>query len=124
MKNFVLLSSGGSMPEEAEMAQVMKDWEAWYGQLGSAVVDPGNPMSAAKSIDPDGSVKDGPTGTMPNGYIILQADSLDAATKWPSPARYCKVVQISRFLRLSQECKCLMPITKQPQLIRAGVFSL
>ena len=90
MKNFVLLSSGGSMPEEAEMAQVMKDWEAWYGQLGSAVVDPGNPMSAAKSITPDGSVKDGPTGTMPNGYIILQADSLDAATKM---AQSCPVLQ-------------------------------
>jgi len=90
MKNFVLLSSGGSMPEEAEMAQVMKDWEAWYGQLGSAVVDPGNPMSAAKSIAPDGSVKDGPTGPMPNGYIILQADSLDAATKM---AQSCPVLQ-------------------------------
>ena len=90
MKNFVLLSSGGSMPEEAEMAQVMKYWEAWYGQLGSAVVDQGNPMSAAKSIAPDGSVKDGPPRTMPNGYIILQADSLDAATKM---AQSCPVLQ-------------------------------
>ena len=38
MKIFVLLFSGGNMPEEAEMAQVMKDWEAWYGQLGLSLI--------------------------------------------------------------------------------------
>jgi len=27
-----------------ETAQVMKAWEAWYGELGAAVVDPGYPQ--------------------------------------------------------------------------------
>jgi len=91
MKNFVLLSKGGTMPEEAEMAQVMKDWEAWYGQLGSAVVDPGNPIGpTTKIVASDGSVRNGPADSTVNGYIILQADSLDAATKM---AQSCPVLQ-------------------------------
>ena len=51
MANFVFFYSGGSMPEESEMPAVLKAWEAWYGELGDAVVDPGNPFSpVAKSI--------------------------------------------------------------------------
>jgi hypothetical protein len=42
MTKYVLLYTGGSMPEtEAESAEVLKAWEAWYAGLGSAVVDPG-----------------------------------------------------------------------------------
>ena len=52
MAKFVLLYSGGSMPEtEAEQAAAMQAWGAWYTGLGSAVVDPGNPFTPqAKSI--------------------------------------------------------------------------
>ena len=36
MADFVLLYSGGSMPEtEEEQAQVMKLWDAWFAQIGS-----------------------------------------------------------------------------------------
>jgi len=92
MKKFVLLYSGGGMPEtEEETAAVMKAWEDWYTQLGSAVVDPGNPIGpAAKSISPDGRVKDGSAWPMATGYTILQADSLDAAAKM---AQSCPVLQ-------------------------------
>ena len=77
MAKFVLLYSGGSMPEtEADQAAVLQAWGAWYGQLGSAVVDGGNPFTpAAKSIASDGSVGDGPVGTMATGYTIISADS-------------------------------------------------
>jgi hypothetical protein len=58
MTNFVLLFTGGGMPEdEAEQAKVLQAWMAWYEKLGSAVVDPGNPFTPmAKSIAPDGTV--------------------------------------------------------------------
>ena len=81
MTKYVLLYTGGSMPEtEAEQAEVMKAWEAWYTGLGDAVVDPGNPFNpASKSIASDGTVSDGPAGPMATGYTIVQADSLDAA---------------------------------------------
>ena len=83
MAKFLLLYSGGGMPEtEAESAAVIKAWTAWYTQLGSAVVDPGNPFTPmAKTIGPDGMVRDGAAGLMATGYTILQAESLDAAVK-------------------------------------------
>ena len=81
MANFVLLYSGGSMPEtQAEQAQVMQAWEAWFGKIGSALVDGGNPFTpVAKTIDKNGKVTDGPVGTLATGYSIIKADSLDAA---------------------------------------------
>lgn len=83
MANFLLVYTGGGMPEdEAEQAAVMQAWEAWYKTLGSAVADPGNPIApVAKSIASDGSVSDGPgpLGMMASGYTILTADSLDEA---------------------------------------------
>lgn len=83
MANFVLLYIGGSMPEsEAEQAAVMQAWTAWFGGLGSAVVDAGNPFtSQAKSIASNGKVSDGPVGTMATGYSIIKADSLGAAVE-------------------------------------------
>jgi hypothetical protein len=92
MANFVLLYSGGGMPEtEAEQAAVLQAWMAWYGKLGSAVVDGGNPFTPmAKSIASNGAVSDGPVGTMASGYSIIQADSLDAAVEM---AKGCPVLQ-------------------------------
>ncbi len=81
MANFVLLYSGGSMPEtQTEQAQVMQAWEAWFGKIGSALVDGGNPFTpVAKTIDKNGKVTDGPVGALATGYSIIKADSLDAA---------------------------------------------
>jgi hypothetical protein len=91
MAKYLLLYHGGGMPEtEEETAKVMAAWEAWYGQLGAAVADPGNPFTpAAKGVAPDGSVSDGPVGTMASGYTVLEADSLDAATEM---AKGCPVL--------------------------------
>jgi hypothetical protein len=83
MANFVLLYTGGGMPQtEAEQAAVMKAWTEWFGSLGSAVVDGGNPFTPmAKNIASNGRVSDGPVGTMATGYSIIKADSLDAAVR-------------------------------------------
>ena len=92
MANFLLLYRGGSMPESAaEQAAAMQAWGAWYGGLGSAVVDGGNPFTPmAKSIASDGTVSDGPVGTMASGYSIIKADSLGAAVEM---AKGCPVLQ-------------------------------
>jgi hypothetical protein len=83
MANFLFLYTGGSMPEtEEEQAAVMKAWEVWYGELGEAIVDGGNPFTPlAKNITSDGSVSDGPVGTMATGYTIVKAGSLDEAVE-------------------------------------------
>ena len=79
MADFLLLSEGGTMPEnEADQQKIMEEWGAWSGALGSALKDPGSPMQAAKAMAPDGSVSDSSGGPL-NGYMILTADSLDEA---------------------------------------------
>src|SRR5262245_33350267 len=92
MAKFVLLYSGGSMPEtETEQAAVLQAWTAWYNELGSAVVDAGNPFKPmAKSITSDGTVSDGPIGTPASGYTIIEADSLDEAVDM---AKDCPVLE-------------------------------
>jgi hypothetical protein len=92
MTKYLLLYIGGGMPEtEEETVAVMKAWENWYKNLGGAVVDPGYPFTPnAKSVKSDGSVMDGPVNTMATGYTILQAESLDEASKL---AKTCPVLQ-------------------------------
>jgi len=80
MADFVLLYSGGSMPEtEAEQAEVMKAWDAWFKDIGGALKDGGNPFApAAKTVGADGAVSDA-KGEL-SGYTIVKAGSLDEAT--------------------------------------------
>ena len=83
MTEFVLVYTGGSMPEtEEEGAKVMEAWGAWMGGLGDALVSGGNPFTPqAKTIDSNGGVADGAVGTPATGYSIVKADSLDAAVE-------------------------------------------
>ena len=79
---YVLLYSGGSMPEtDADQKAAMDAWTAWFGQHGAAITDPGNPFSpAAKTISADGSVRDGAAAAA-TGYTVVKADSLDHAVE-------------------------------------------
>lgn len=78
MANYVLVYHGGSMPESPEEgAKVMQAWTDWFGTIGDALVDGGNPASRTKTIAANGSVSDDAGG--PSGYSIIKADSIDAA---------------------------------------------
>lgn len=80
MANFLLTFHGGSMPETKEAQdQVMNAWNSWFGTLGDALVDGGNPISKAKAISPDRSVMDATSA--PSGYSIIKADDLDKAVE-------------------------------------------
>jgi hypothetical protein len=92
MTKFVLLYSGGKMPEsEAEQAAVMDAWNAWFGQLGAALIDGGQPFTPqATRIAPDGEIGEGADGTAASGYSIIEADSHEAAV---ALAKGCPVLQ-------------------------------
>ncbi len=83
MNTYLLLYSGGGMPEtEEETKAVMDAWGAWMGSIGDALVDGGNPFTpSAKSISPDGAVTDGPVGSMASGYSLIKAGSMDEAVE-------------------------------------------
>ena len=81
MPNFLLAYHGGAMAETpAAQEAAMAAWGAWFGALGAAVVDGGNPVTQIKVVAPGGVVMD-PTGERITGYSVLAADSLDAAIK-------------------------------------------
>ena len=89
--DYLLLYSGGGMPEtEEEQAAVMKAWDSWMHDLGSALKDGGNPFApgAAKTISADGAVRDGAGSA--SGYSIIIADSLDDAV---TKSKGCPVLQ-------------------------------
>ena len=82
MAKFVVIYSGGMgmAAEPDEQQRIMDEWGAWYGKMGAAIGDGGNPFAASKSFSGAGAAAaDGP-GTVPaTGYTIIEADSLDAA---------------------------------------------
>ena len=82
MTNFVLLYTGGGMPEsEEEKEKVMGAWGAWYQEMGEAIVDGGNPFGASKNVT-DKGVGDGSVSSpAATGYTIISADSLDQAVE-------------------------------------------
>ena len=89
---YLLVYYGGGMPETpAGQARVLRQWEKWFAKLGPAMVDGGNPMSGAvNKIRADGSVGKGPIGKRATGYSIIEAPSLDKATKF---ARGCPIIK-------------------------------
>lgn len=76
MGNYLYAYRGGSGMAETDEARqaAMAAWGAWFGQLGDAIVDPGNPFG------PSTSVGDGAPATALTGYTVIKADSLDAAS--------------------------------------------
>jgi hypothetical protein len=90
MAKYLLLYRGGSMPEtDEERGQVMKAWDGWFQELGSALADGGNPFTpTAKTISSSGAVGD--QGADASGYSVIEADSLDEAA---GLAKGCPVLQ-------------------------------
>lgn len=81
MGKYLLAYTGGGMAQtDAEREAAMAAWGAWFGTLGSAIVDPGNPFGPSATVADGGSVSDGaPAGL--TGYSVLSADSLAAASE-------------------------------------------
>jgi hypothetical protein len=81
MANYLLAYKGGGMAAtDAEREGAMAAWGAWFGSLGSAVVDAGNPFGPSAAVSADGGVSDGaPSGL--TGYSVVSADSLAAASE-------------------------------------------
>jgi hypothetical protein len=78
MAKFVYIYTGGQMaatPEAQE--QAMAAWGAWFGTLGDAVSDMGNPFGASSTVASTGA-KDGGVSAV-GGYSIVTAESMDRA---------------------------------------------
>ena len=81
MPKFLVTYHGSNMPHDAEaMAKARSAFMQWAGKTGPALVDPGAPISAARTVSSKGSedgLADGPF----NGWSVIEAADLDAAAK-------------------------------------------
>ena len=67
---------------EMERQAVTADWMVWLNKWSNNMVDQGNPFTPlAKHITSDGRISDGPIGSMPSGYTVIKANSMDEALK-------------------------------------------
>ena len=80
MTNFVLVYTGGTIPESQEEQQaVMAAWGAWYGAMGASIVDGGNPFSGSKTVAANGVSDGSASSPAATGYTVISADSMDDA---------------------------------------------
>ena len=76
MAKFVLVYLGGGPPTNPEDGKkVMDAWMAWFGRVGSDVVDAGAPIGPRQMVGAKAA------GTGAAGYSIITADNLAAAVK-------------------------------------------
>jgi hypothetical protein len=88
MANYLLAYKGGSMARtDAEREETMKRWGGWFGGLGQAVVDAGNPFGPSTSVAQNGG--GGGASSNLSGYSILTAGSLADAAQL---AKDCPVI--------------------------------
>ena len=91
MPKYILVYHGGPenmTPDEGR--QHMINWKAWSEGLGNAVVDPGMPVSVAKTVGPDG-VTDGGGPNPISGITVVQADDFDAAIAMASACPHVSI---------------------------------
>ena len=80
MGKYVFAYTGGSMAETPEAQEAaMQAWGAWFGTLGSAVTEIGNPFGPSTAVTGNG--KTGATKSGLSGYSVIEADSLELAAK-------------------------------------------
>ena len=60
MAKYLFVYHGGGKPSNPEDGKKAMDaWGAWFGSLGAAVIDGGNPVGKSSTVKSDGSLVDG-----------------------------------------------------------------
>ena len=84
MPKYMFAYHGGRRPETPEDgAAEMAKWQAWFADLGDAVVDGGNPVGMSITVSSSGVEDNGGANPLA-GYSIIQASSVDAAAEIPA----------------------------------------
>lgn len=90
MSKYILAYHGGTAPSSPEEGKkVMAEWMAWFGSMGDAVVDGGNPMGMSSTVSSGGVTGDGGSNPI-SGYSLVNADSMEAACEM---AKGCPMVK-------------------------------
>jgi len=88
MKKYVLIYRGAVQPEDGP--KHVQDWLAWVRDLGTAMIDPGLPVKASKTISTTG-VSDTHSEDPVAGISVLQAEDLAAALALIQPCPHLSI---------------------------------
>src|SRR5204863_828696 len=84
-----------------EMQKGMEPWMAWFGKMGSAVVDGGTPLGGGANLTKSGAAD---RKTQVAGYSVIEADDMNAAKSMVEDHPHCMApggsVEILEFLPL------------------------
>lgn len=86
---YVYHGGGGKPQSQEEGEKIMKAWTDWFGKLGPAVVDGGNPVGMSRTVVSNGSVADNGGSNPASGYSIIEASNFDDAT---TKAKGCPIL--------------------------------
>ena len=96
MSKFILVYYGGAeITSQEQGAAHMAAWQAWMQGLGDAVVDPGMPAGASKTVSAKGVVDGGEV----SGITVLQADTMAAAVEM---AQACPHLDLGGTIEVAQ----------------------
>jgi hypothetical protein len=100
MAKFLFVYHGGGHPANpAEAKKVMDAWGAWFGAMGAAVIDGGNPVGKSSTVKSDGSVVDNGGSNPSSGYSLIEAANLgEALTK----AKGCPILAAGGSVEVAQ----------------------
>jgi hypothetical protein len=100
MAKFLFVYHGGKMaPTPAEAKKTMDAWGRWFGSLGAAVIDGGNPVGKSSTVKSDGSLADGGGANPVSGYSLIEAANLSDAHK---KAKGCPILATGGSIEIAQ----------------------
>jgi|SRR5271165_2393138 len=100
MAKYLFVYHGGKAPTNPKEAQeVMNAWGAWFGGLGAAVIDGGNPVGKAYTVKTDGSLMENGGPNPASGYSLIEASSVEDAH---AKAKGCPLLKAGGSIELAQ----------------------
>ena len=67
----------------------MAAWQAWFGAMGDAIVDGGNPVGPSKTVSASGVADNGGSNPL-SGYTLIDSADIEAAVEH---AKGCPILQ-------------------------------
>ena len=99
-KYLFVYHGGGENPEsEEEVAKILDDWGNWFGSMGAAVIDGGNPVGQSSTVHPDGNVTADGGANPATGYSLIEASSLDDAL---AKAKGCPILAANGSIEVAE----------------------
>jgi hypothetical protein len=98
-KYLYVYHGGGKAETDEELKESMDAWGAWFGAMGAAVIDGGNPVGESRTVQSNGSVKNDGGSNPASGYSLIEAANLDEAL---AKAKACPILTVGGSVEVAE----------------------